>query len=96
MLEIIALIFLTKNIGRLAAKKGLKSSTWKIYLIAGWFVLEFIGIIIGLMIFGKDNIISIELLAIAFAITSYFVIKERLNKMPDQGLDDDINRIGEN
>jgi hypothetical protein len=32
---------------------------------------------------------------LAFAITSYFFIKARLNNLPDQdGLDDDIDHIG--
>ena len=93
MLEIIALIFLTREIGRIAQDKGLKSLTWKIYTVAGWIVSEIIGIIVGIMIFGKDNIVSIVLVGIAFAITSYFIIKAQLNKLPDQ-FNDDINNIG--
>ena len=92
MLEIIAIIFLSREIGKLAITKGVKASAWKIYFIAGWFVLEIIGVIIGFMIFDKDNFISIELLAIAFAVTSYFVTKAQLNKLPDA--EDDIDKIG--
>ena len=33
MLEIIALVFLTRKIGELAARKGLKSGWWKFYFI---------------------------------------------------------------
>lgn len=93
MLEIIALIFLTRKIGRIAQNKGLKPLTWKIYTLIGWIVLEIIGIIIGAAIFGKDNIVSIVLVGIAFAITSYFIIEAQLNKLPDQ-FNDDINNIG--
>lgn len=96
MLEIIVLIFLTKEIGKLANSKGVKASTWKIYTIFGWIISEIFGIIIGVMIFGKDNLFSIILVGLTFAITSYFIIKAQLNKLPDQGLDDDINNIGHN
>ena len=51
MLEIIILIFLTREIGRLAHSKGLKSGTWKIYTVVGWIVLEIIGVIGGVIIF---------------------------------------------
>ncbi len=93
MLDLIILYFLTKEIGRIAYSKGLKPITWKIYTIAGWLIFEIVGLIIGFMIFGYDNIVSSALLAIAFAVTSYFIIKAQLNKLPDQ-IDDDIDRIG--
>ena len=96
MLEIIVLIFLTKEIGKLARSKGVKPSTWKAYNVLGWLLAESIGVILGLELFGKDNLISVSLLGIAFAVTSYFIIKAQLNKLPDQGLDDDINNIGHN
>ena len=95
MLEIIILIFITREIGRLAQSKGLKSGTWKIYTVVGWVLSEIIGIIVGIMIFGKDNLFSIAMVGIAFAVTSYFIIKAQLNKLPDY-FDDDINNIGNN
>ena len=95
MLEIIALIFLTKEIGRIAHDKGLRPVTWKIYTVVGWIVSEIIGLIAGVMIFGKDNLFSIILVGLTFAITSYFIIKVQLNKLPDY-FDDDINNIGNN
>lgn len=94
MLEIIALIFLTKEIGKIAAKKGLKPITWKIYLIIGWLFSETIGLLFGIMIFGMNNLVSIVLVGITFAITCYFIIKAQLNKLPDKTFDDDINNIG--
>lgn len=94
MLEIIALIFLTKEIGKLADQKGLKPITWKIYTIIAWLVSEIIGVVVGVMIFGVNNIVSVILVGIAFAITSFFIIKAQLNKLPDQTFDDDINNVG--
>jgi len=94
MIEIIVLIFLTKEIGNLAARKGLKSGLWKFYMVAGWIVMELVGAFVGVMIFGPGNVISILLIAIAFAITSYFYLKANLNKRPDADLNDDIYKIG--
>ncbi len=95
MLDLIVLYFLTREIGKLAFRKGLKPLTWKIYNIIGWLAAELVGILIGIMVFGMNNLISVQLIAFAFAITSYFIIKTQLNKLPDQDLDDDINKIGQ-
>ncbi len=96
MLDLIVLYFLTREIGKLAFKKGLKPLTWKIYNVLGWLCSELIGVVIGVLIFGLNNLFSVQLVAFAFSITSYFIIKAQLNKLPDQDLDDDINRIGSN
>lgn len=95
MIEIIALIFLTREIGKLAHDKGLKPVPWKIYTVTGWIITEIIGIIVGIMIFGKGNLFSIILVGFTFAITSYFIIKAQLNKLPDDSFDNDINNIGD-
>jgi hypothetical protein len=94
MLEIIALIFLTREIGRLAEKRGLKPITWKIYTVIGWLFSETIGILIGVMIFGTNNLVSVVLVGVLFAITSYFIVKAQLNKLPDRDIDNDINNLG--
>ncbi len=94
MIEIIVLIFLTREIGNLALRKGLKPGLWKFYLVAGWIVMELLGAVVGVVIFGPGNFISIMLVAIAFAITSYFYLKANLNKRPDTDLDDDISNLG--
>ena len=93
MLEIIALIFLTREIGKIAADKGLKPGTWKIYTVLAWIAGEFIGAIIGVLIFGTNNFFSVVLVAITGAVTGYFILKANLSKRPDL-LDDDINQIG--
>lgn len=94
MIEIIVLIFLTKEIGRLAIRKGLKPGLWKFYMVAGWIVMEIVGAFVGVLFFGPGNFVSILLVAIAFAITSYFYLKANLNKRPDTDLNDDIYNIG--
>ena len=94
MLEIIALIFLTREIGRTAADKGLKPGTWKLYTVLSWIAGEFIGAVIGVLIFGPENIFSVILVAIAGAVTGYFIIKANLSKRPD--IFDEIDQIGDN
>ena len=94
MLEIIALIFLTREIGKLAEEKGLKPLTWKLYTIVSWIITEIIGFIVGVMLFGLYNLVSVGLVGFTFAITSYFIIKAQLNKLADQNFDDDINNLG--
>jgi hypothetical protein len=95
MLDLIVLIFLTREIGRLAAKKGLRILTWRIYTVISWLLTEIIGIMIGVMIFGPDNLISVALVGITFAVTSYFIIKAYLEKLPDHD-DIDIDNFGRN
>jgi hypothetical protein len=95
MLEIIALIFLTKQMGNIALDKGLKPGLWKLYTVLAWIAGEFVGVIIGLMIFSVDNLISIELIGITGAVTGYFIIKSILSKKPDN-MQDDIDQIGHN
>ncbi|MDQ6756286.1 MAG: hypothetical protein M3004_05055 [Bacteroidota bacterium] len=94
MLEIIALIFLAKEIGRIAGTKGLKPGIWKLYTVLAWVAGEFIGALIGVVIFGTDNIISVELVAVTGAITGYIILKSNLSKKQDS-FDDDINQIGQ-
>ena len=93
MLEIIALVFLTKNIGSLAQRKGLKPGTWKLYTVLCWFGAEILGAIIGVLAFGSEDIVGAVHLGLACAVGSYFVLKANLDKRPD-AMDDDINRIG--
>jgi len=95
MLEIFILIYLTGKIGRLATQKGLRKNLWKFFMVASWIVMEILGAILGAMIFGADNFISILLVAIAFAFTSYVLLKSILNKKPDIDLDDAIYKIGQ-
>lgn len=94
-MDLIILFFLAREIGRLASRKGLKPGTWRLYTVIGWIITEIIGLLIGFMIFDKDNLFSIGMTGIAFAITSYFIIKAKLVKLPDY-IDDDINNIGNN
>ena len=92
MIEIVILIFLAIKIGKMAKKKGLKQSAWVIYTVLSWIAGEIIGVIAGFAIFDKTNIVSIMLMGLAGAIGGYFIIKNQLDKIPDD-IDEDINRI---
>ena len=94
MLEIIALIFLTRQIGALAYRKGLKPGRWKLYLVLAWFVTEITGFIMGIAMFGKDNLLGLMLFGLICAVGGYLFIRARLLKMPDS-MDDEIDRIGQ-
>lgn len=95
MLEIIALFLLGRSIGKQASRKGLKPSTWQIYLVAGWILAEIIGIFVAIAVFGMSDLITIALIGIAFAFSSYFFLRARLDKFPDDW-DDEIDHIGNN
>ena len=92
MLDIIILIFLARNIGQLAEKKGFKPGPWRLYTVLAWFGGEILGVVIGLMLFG-EQIGAVVLLALACAVSSYFILRANLSNRPDM-MDDDINRIG--
>ena len=93
MLEIIAIIFLSRKNGELAVEKGLKHSTWSFISGISWVGMEFVGAIVGYLVFGRDNLISVYILAIGMAISGYFIVRNILLKKPDP-VDEDINRIG--
>ena len=88
MLEIISLLIITRLIAPIAEVKGLNVKKWKMLTIFLFLFLEFIGCIIGLLLFGQYNLISTLILAFAFGITSYPIIKNYLSKLPDQIIED--------
>ena len=94
MLEIIAIIILSRKNGQLAVQKGLKSGTWIWYSVLAWIGFEIAGIIIGFLSFGEENFWATYFLAVGLAVSSYFFVRSILNKKPDIMNDDEINRIG--
>lgn len=94
MLEIILLIFLTRGIGFTAERKGLNPSKWKWITVGAWIGFEFLGVFVGMLLFGQGNLIGLMLFGIASAFGGYLVVKYNLDKKPDA--EDDIDRIGRN
>lgn len=93
MIEIIALIVLCIKNGKLAAQKGLKPGIWKLYTVLAWIVTEMMGVILGIVLFGQENLIGIMSLGLVSAFGGYLFIKATLDKKPDS-FEEDINRIG--
>lgn len=98
MLEIIALVFLCKKMGKLAIQKGLKPGLWKLYTVLAWIVAEMMGVIFGMGMFGevnnvKENMISIMALGLVSAFGGYLFVKNVLDNKPDS-YDEDIRSIG--
>ena len=83
MLEIIALIFLCKKNGILAAQKGLKPTNWKIYTVVAWLAAEIAGVVTGLMLFGKEELYGLMAFALACAFGGYLIIKNVLERKED-------------
>ena len=94
MLEIILLIFLTKNIGVLAERKGLSPAKWKWITVGAWVVFELIGLFLGIIMFGQDNLVGLMLFGIVCAFGGYLAVKYNLDKRPDNMINDDIDSIG--
>ena len=94
MLEIIALIFITREIKKLAIQKGLKPLTWKIYTVICWFIFEIFGIALGIMFWGLDDIIALAFFGFACAFGGFLIIRSILLKKPDNTSDEEIKRIG--
>ena len=91
-MDVIVLIFLIIEIGKLAKRKGLSALKWRFNLAFAWIIGELIGLFFGIIFFGRDNTVSWALLAFGCALSSYLLIKKHLTKLPDV-VDDDINNI---
>ncbi len=95
MIEIIALIFLARQIGALAYRKGLKPGWWKFYLVIAWIAAEFVGLILGTAMFDTNDIFTLMPFALVCAFGGYLIVRAILLKKPD-GMDDEIEQIGNN
>jgi hypothetical protein len=93
MIEIIALFFLCRTNGRLAIKKGLPHKSWWINTIIAWVLAEFLGVLLGVSIFGKENLYAVLGTGLFSAFGGYLFIRNMLERKPD-GEEDDIDRIG--
>ena len=94
MIEIIALIFIAKYIGKLAIQKGLKVINWKIYTIACWFIFEFFGVVIGILVLKSVDLFALEFLGLASGFGGFLFIRSILQSKPDINSNEDVNRVG--
>jgi len=83
MLEIIALIYLSRKMGELAERKGQKKGLWKLYTVLAWFGAEILGIVLSIILFKTDEMLALLPLGYGFAVGSFFLLKSVLVKKPD-------------
>ena len=86
MIEIIVLIFLTRQIGQMAISRGLKPGGWKFKTVVFWILFEIMGMFFGISMFGlsKDNILSVMAFSIVCAFGGYLVVRKQLERIPEQ------------
>ena len=86
MIEIIVLIFLTRQIGQMAIRRGLKPGNWKFKTVVFWILFEIMGMFFGISMFGlsKDNILSVMAFSIVCAFGGYLVVRKQLERIPEQ------------
>ncbi|MBC7867936.1 MAG: hypothetical protein H7X88_10435 [Gloeobacteraceae cyanobacterium ES-bin-316] len=95
MIEIIALIFLCRHIGKLALQKGEPPAKWKLITVGSWFGAELLGFILAAMLLGTGNMIGLFLIGLMSAVGGYLIVKAQLDKIPDL-MEEEIDHIGEN
>ena len=83
MLEIIAIIVLAGQMGKMAKRKGQNPGYWKLYTVLGWIGGEFIGALIAIKLMGKQDYLSLLPIAIVGAAVGYFIVRGLLSRMPD-------------
>jgi prolipoprotein diacylglyceryltransferase len=87
-MDIILLLYLAYRISKLASRKGEQKRKWVVTLILAWISGEIIGAAVGFIIFGKENLICIVLVALGVAGTFYFKINDYLQSLPDKIVED--------
>lgn len=83
MLEIIALIFLTKKNGELAEQKGLKPGTWKWYTVGAWIGLEILVAVILAIAGLAENVLVLIPFALMGGFCGYLLVRQSLKNKPD-------------
>ena len=87
MLEILALIFITRHIGQLAEKKGMPTGWWKFYTVIAWIAGEILGVFAAMFFFQAEDYIAMLPMAILGAVGGYLIVRAILSRMPDKPAD---------
>jgi hypothetical protein len=93
MIEIIALILLTRQIGLKAKAKGLHTTRWKVYTLLAWIACELAGAVIAYILTGGVLKASV-LFGLFAAFGGYLIVLYNINKYPDKPKDNWPNEIG--
>jgi len=84
MLEIIALILLARQIGRMADRKGQKPGPWKFYMVMAWIVGEIGGMFFAIIAFNKNDYFGLLPFGIMGAVGGYLIVRAILSNKPDK------------
>lgn len=94
MVEIIALYYFAKNIGEMVESKGHRSLWYKVMAVAMWFGGEFVGAIIGGILFGPEGgqcaIYLLALLGAAMSAGTVYLIAKNLSPISKSTNYDDM------
>lgn len=95
MLEIIGLVFFSRKLGPIILRKGESKNKWITLFIISFLAAEFLGLFIGIMIFGEDKIAEPAVTGYILAFSSFYVVRAILNNKPDaQTYEQLIDQIG--
>ena len=84
MLEIIALVFLAGQMGKMATRKGQKPGMWKLYTVLAWIGGEAIAIAICIIALNMQDYFNMLPFALAGAVGGYLIVRAILSRMPDK------------
>ena len=79
MIELIAIYITSKNMAEIAQEKGYSKGLWRLIAILAWIIFEFIGALVGLIVFGEDGFMF-YITSIIGAFLGVFVIRKILEK----------------
>ncbi|HEX8545715.1 MAG TPA: hypothetical protein VF691_02070 [Cytophagaceae bacterium] len=82
VVSIIALYFLTKQLGKIAESKGEIPSRWKMQAILAWLIGDMIGEMLVFQFFGL-NVFLLFLFGVGLGYVGYLIVKQRLESLPD-------------
>jgi hypothetical protein len=83
MLEIIAIIFLSRNMGKMAKRKGQKPGPWILYTVLAWIGGEFIAALIAIQSMGQRDYLSLLPVLLIGAVIGYLIVRGLLSRLPD-------------
>ena len=87
MIELIAIYLTSKNMAEIAQEKGYSKGLWRLIAILAWIIFEFIGGVVGLIVFGEGGFMF-YITAIIGAFLGVFVVRKILDGKPNINMDE--------
>lgn len=87
MIELIAIYLTSKNMAEIAQEKGYSKGLWRLIAILAWIIFEFIGTVVGLIVFGEGGFMF-YITAIIGAFLGVFVVRKILDGKPNINMDE--------